>query len=45
MFELWVEMGRRTQKISFICHLDERIGLRRQRRDVLWDVEGGTVAA
>lgn len=31
--------------MGFICHLDEGIELRRQRRDMLWDVGGGTVAA
>lgn len=37
MIESWVEMARRTQKMSFICNLGKGIGLRRERSDMLRD--------
>lgn len=43
--ESWVEMARRTQKMSFICDLGEGIGLRKERSSKLWDVGTGTIAA
>ena len=45
MVESWVEMARRTQKMSFICDLGKGIGLRRERSDTLWHVGRGTIAA
>lgn len=45
MIESWVEMARRTQKMSFICNLGKGIGLRRERSDMLRDGGRGTVAA
>lgn len=45
MVELWVEMARRTQEMSFICNLGKGIGLRRERTDMLWDVGRRTITA
>lgn len=42
---LWVEMGRRTQQMSLVCNLGKRIGLRRVRSDMCWDVGRGAVPA